>query len=515
MPFLFFVRERDREKFVCNFLLPFKRCFQLLFNDSYTTMDIPDLLSSLTEEERAWVAKLQSPELGQEHLIKAAASADDIRNIVQQLKPFDASYPGGLLGYVQKARGLLREAKDNVNPLKGYKAEVPLRERLGTGTQRFLDFEKLGLSQLQYAAFVLVAGGLGERLGCFQTKISLPTQIVTNTTFIEYYAQLIFACQTEVKRLAGKQLDLPLVIMTSDDTHNSTLALLDENRYFGLLESQVTVIKQEKVPAFFDNEARLAFKREKETFTIDAKPHGHGDIHILLNQRGLPRQWVDEGRRWVFFFQDTNVLVSHALPVLLGASAAHGLAMNTLTVPRNPGEAVGAVCRLIPVDPNDKHHFPMTINVEYNRLAAVLGDQDVPDPSTGKSPYPGNTNVLVFNLVRYRDAVEKTKGIVPEFVNPKYLDATKTIFKSSARLECLMQDFPRLLDPSDPVRFALLAVVFFFLKKKKKPSHTARFDYLTFNECTDSCLRPFNCHSIFSGRRHGVRSLGMLQHCKE
>ena len=36
-------------------------------------------------------------------------------------------------------------------------------------------------------------------------------------------------------------------------------------------------------------------------------------------------------------------------------------------------------------------------------------------------------------------------GLVPEFINPKYTDATKTAFKKPTRLECMMQDFPKLL----------------------------------------------------------------------
>lgn len=35
---------------------------------------------------------------------------------------------------------------------------------------------------------------------------------------------------------------------------------------------------------------------------------------------------------------------------------------------------------------------------------------------------------------------------MPEFVNPKYADAAKTIFKKPTRLECMMQDFPTILD---------------------------------------------------------------------
>ena len=40
---------------------------------------------------------------------------------------------------------------------------------------------------------------------------------------------------------------LPLAIMTSDDTHQRTLALLEGHAYFGATPQQVTLIKQEKV----------------------------------------------------------------------------------------------------------------------------------------------------------------------------------------------------------------------------------------------------------------------------
>lgn len=38
-----------------------------------------------------------------------------------------------------------------------------------------------------------------------------------------------------------------------------------------------------------------------------------------------------------------------------------------------------------------------------------------------------------------------------EFINPKYADATKTKFKSSSRLECMYQDYPKLLENGDRV----------------------------------------------------------------
>lgn len=103
-------------------------------------------------------------------------------------------------------------------------------------------------------------------------------------------------------------------------------------------------------------------------------------------------------------------------------------------------------------------HFTLlqcrTINVEYNQLDPLLRasgfpDGDVNDPKTGYSPFPGNINQLVFQLDPYVKVLERTKGIMPEFVNPKYTDDTKTKFKKPTRLECMMQDFPIVLNTEE------------------------------------------------------------------
>lgn len=91
------------------------------------------------------------------------------------------------------------------------------------------------------------------------------------------------------------------------------------------------------------------------------------------------------------------------------------------------------------------------MNVEYNQLDPLLRatgyrNGDVNDKKTGFSPFPGNINQLLFQLKPYSDALERTKGLMPEFVNPKYKDDAKTIFKKPTRLECMMQDFPTVLE---------------------------------------------------------------------
>ena len=63
----------------------------------------------------------------------------------------------------------------------------------------------------------------------------------------------------------------------------------------------------------------------------------------------------------------------------------------------------------------------------------------------GYSHFPGNTNTLVFRIPQYVKTLEKSRGVIPEFVNPKYANVERTVFKAATRLECMMQDYPKLL----------------------------------------------------------------------
>lgn len=57
--------------------------------------------------------------------------------------------------------------------------------------------------------------------------------------------------------------------------------------------------------------------------------------------------------------------------------------------------------------------------------------------------------MICFDLTDYVKTLNRTKGVMREFVNPKYEDAEKTKFKTPTRLETTMQTFNRILeDPS-------------------------------------------------------------------
>ena len=106
--------------------------------------------------------------------------------------------------------------------------QVPDTIDVSFNTVEYHNLEKAGVQELMYSGFVLVAGGLGERLGFNGIKVSLPTEILTELSFLGFYIKRILAIQVLVwsiyypqHRLPLKDMHLiPFAIMTSDNNHD-------------------------------------------------------------------------------------------------------------------------------------------------------------------------------------------------------------------------------------------------------------------------------------------------------
>lgn len=430
----------------------------------------------LLSPEQVELAKMLM-EMGQSHLFEqwAEPGVDDNEKkaFFDQVAKLNSSYPGGLKLYIKTARELLADSKAGKNPFDGFTPSVPTGEILKFGDDTFINFEQAGVKEAKNAAFVLVAGGLGERLGYNGIKVALPAETTIGTCFVQNYIECILALQELSCRLAeGKCQEIPFAIMTSDDTHSRTQELLESNSYFGMKPTQVKLLKQEKVACLDDNDARLAMD-PKNKYIIQTKPHGHGDVHALLYSSGLLKEWHDAGLKWVLFFQDTNGLLFKAIPASLGVSATKQYHVNSLAVPRKAKEAIGGITRLTHADGRS-----MVINVEYNQLDPLLRATGFPDGDvnceTGYSPFPGNINQLILELGSYMEELNRTGGAIKEFVNPKYKDASKTSFKSSTRLECMMQDYPKTLPPSVKVGFTVMDTWLAYAPVKNNPEDAAK-----------------------------------------
>lgn len=181
---------------------------------------------------------------------------------------------------------------------------------------------------------------------------------------------------------------------------------------------------------------------------------------------GTARKWLDAGIKWCYFFQDTNGLLLYALSATLGVSVSLDLQVNSVAIPRFAKQDIGAIAKLVHSDGRE-----ITVNVEYNQLdpllrSTVAPEGDTNDSATGHSPYPGNINQLLFRLKEYESVLQVTHGVMGEFVNPKYADAGKNVFKKPTRLECMMQDYPKALSTSAKVGFTIYPTWFTYCPVK-------------------------------------------------
>lgn len=405
-------------------------------------MSLEENLNLFSPEECVLVEQLLAVDQG--HLFedwdRAGVNDGAKKNFVSGLAVMDASYPGGLRGYIENARVLLAEAREGKNPFEGFIPHRPDMVDLSVFGQEYDEYEAIALNNLDKMAVVLVAGGLGERLGYAGIKLDIPIEVMEDTSYLAHYASVLKAMEDRMP----EPRPVPFIIMTSRDTNERTVESLEKNDYFGLSRSQVRILKQELVPAVSDNAGHLALE---EKYSIVTKPHGHGDIHMLLHSSGVARELYDDGITHLLFIQDTNGQVFNAGLTAVAVSMKQGYDFNSVAVNRIPGEAAGGLTRLV------KDGQELTLNVEYNQLdpllrATISPEGDVPNEN-GYSIFPGNINVLVVKLESYVRILERTSGIIAEFVNPKYADVERTKFKKPTRLETMMQDLPKLFGPDE------------------------------------------------------------------
>ena len=386
-------------------------------------------------------------EVDQEEIISKLkkVSIKEQNEFVKQINELDKACRGGIKDYIKRAKILLENSKNKQNSFHQYKIEVPYNiPRIDIGSKEFYELEELGFKEIKDSVFVLVAGGLGERLGYKGIKIGLQTELLTLRTYIELYIEHIKAYEDRIRKKENLSSEwfIPFCIMTSGDTNEGTISFLKEHSNFGMKENQISLLKQDKLPAILDNDCHLALRKDK--FLLETKPHGHGDIHYLLYKSGKAKKWFDEGKKYMIQFMDTNALAFNCVPSTVGVSVKYNYDVNSTVVLRRAQEKIGALCKLI-----DKDGKESLANIEYNQLDSLFkekynGKGDIPNKE-GFCDFPGNLNVLVFKLGPYLNIIEESKGLVPEFVNPKYVDDTRRKFKAPTRLETLMQDVPKLI----------------------------------------------------------------------
>lgn len=360
--------------------------------------------------------------LKQKQLIKRLAisspSESQCEKLLTQLKSFQNFYAGGIEAYLEKAEKLITDFQQNRHELPNY-IGLPTNMHKGFLGEEYEDLEEIARPFLADVAFVLVAGGLGERLGSKNIKISIKCEIITGITFMEMYFEYMKA----FSQISGKKIKL--FIMTSGDTHDQTVNFLKEFDYS--LWVDVHIEMQDKVPAIKDVELNLDVD---ESFNIQTKPHGHGDVHFLIKNSKIIKTWISRGIKYVYFIQDTNPFSLPCLPVLLGSSLKNNHLLNFLGVVRKTGEPIGALVT---------DETGCTYNIEYNIFQNYRKLKGFTEETGGFCKYPGNINCFLIEINEYQDILMKISDM-KEFINIKFDKSDPKKIASSWRIECLMQD---------------------------------------------------------------------------
>ncbi len=184
---------------------------------------------------------------------------------------------------------------------------------------------------------ILVAGGQGTRLNFDAPKGTFPVGPVSGRSLFQYHTEKVLA----LERRYG--CAIPFHIMTSEATHEETLAYFDRNEYFGKDESSFVFFRQGALPAF-DAQGKMLLS---EKWQVSMSPDGHGGLLKALAKNHLLQDMQQKGVETLFYFQVDNVLIKIADPVFIGFHLLQQAEMSAKTVyKRDPDEKIGHIGKI-------------------------------------------------------------------------------------------------------------------------------------------------------------------------
>ncbi len=182
-------------------------------------------------------------------------------------------------------------------------------------------------------AVVLVAGGRGSRLGFDHPKGMFPIAPISAKSLFQIHAEKILA---HSRRHGGR---MPLLIMTSDATHDETVEFFREHKNFGLPAEDVYFFRQGTMPVLAKERFHLLLASPGRLAT---SPNGHGGTLPALHEHGLLGELRDRGVKHLYYFQVDNPLAKIADPLFLGQHIQTRSEASSKVVPKEkPTDKIG------------------------------------------------------------------------------------------------------------------------------------------------------------------------------
>ena len=185
---------------------------------------------------------------------------------------------------------------------------------------------------------ILVAGGQGTRLGFPHPKGMFPVGPVSERTLFQHLIEQAIA--------RGKRagVTIPYFVMTSDATHDETIAHFVENNNYGLAANDLFFFKQGNMPAVDTETGQILIERPGQ---LCLSPDGHGGMLSALADSELLEEMESRGIEYLYYHQVDNPTAIVCDPVFLGFHQLHHSEMTTkVAAKRNAEEKMGVVVSL-------------------------------------------------------------------------------------------------------------------------------------------------------------------------
>lgn len=182
------------------------------------------------------------------------------------------------------------------------------------------------------AAFVLMAGGQGSRLGFDGPKGACPLGLPHDLTLFEILVRRLL----RLEALGGKLP--PSAVMTGPDNDQATRAWFRDREGPALPDGWPSFFLQSSAPALDASGSALLSAPGK----LALVPDGNGGIWERLRDCGLLSAWKASGVEWIHVAGVDNLLSLPCDPVFLGFAAGEGQPLSCKSVLRtDPSEKVG------------------------------------------------------------------------------------------------------------------------------------------------------------------------------
>ncbi|WP_298868254.1 UDPGP type 1 family protein [uncultured Gimesia sp.] len=224
---------------------------------------------------------------------------------------------------------------------------------------------------------ILVAGGQGSRLGFQHPKGMYPAGPVKQTSLFQMLVEQLIARS----RIAGNPICY--FIMTSDATHDETIAYFKQHQNFGLQTNQLYFFKQGTMPAVDAHSGQILLEEKHQ---IAVSPDGHGGTLKALKNSGLFEVMQKKGIEYLYYHQVDNPTAIVCDPEFLGYHLQHQAEVSVKVVSkRTPDEKMGIVC-----DVDNQTQI-----IEYSDLPIHISEQV--DQAGDLLHWAGSTAIHIFN----------------------------------------------------------------------------------------------------------------------